>query len=417
MAKRNFALYAYIKEHPDETVASIAQKFGVWPESVTRAKNRLAYEGIATSVTPSEKTVGEMVAEDRRIVALRSEVSMLRSKLQEALKDSNTQEKLLEYNRLAIQAIPPVETPKLQPDTKKTSIESAVGVLSCLHIGEVINKDEMGGLNEYNFDVFCRRLEYWTKTAINFTADNMKTHTFDELRLFLTGDMVSGIIHDELAQTNGLNIVEQTTVGALVMAQAIQQMAAAFPRVIVTCVVGNHGRIVKEKYFKHKQQVNWDFIFYTNLSLLLANQKNVTFQIPLSFWAGVEVKGWNFMVQHGDLIKSWGGIPFYGINRAVSKWIEIEASQNRFFQYFVGSHFHNKAILQTAVGENILNASMKGGDEYATGLGLYSKPVQMLFGVHEKYGKTWELSINTAYGDTMKSSYHYNRSLPIAGQL
>ena len=410
MAKKNQALEDYISSHPKESNISIAQRFGVAPETVSRARARL---------TPPQtpKTVQEQFTEDRRIISLKSELEILRTKYKQALKDANAQEQILEMNRLVINSLPQVETPKLSLPKGKHTTESAVLVGSCWHIGEVINKSEMGGLNEYNFDIFCRRLQYLVQTAISFTTDNMKTHAFSDLQVLLTGDMVSGIIHDELSQTNDLNIVEQATVGALVTAQAIQQLASAFPKVVVTCVVGNHGRVVPEKYFKHKQQINWDFVFYTNLALLLKQQKNVTFNIPLSFWAGVQIQNSKFLVMHGDLIKSWGGIPFYGINRMVSKWIEIEASRQNYFQYFVASHFHNKAILQTAVGENILNASMKGGDEYATGLGLYSKPVQMLFGVHPKYGKTWELSINTAHGDQTKSTYHYNRSLSINEQL
>ena len=81
----------------------------------------------------------------------------------------------------------------------------------------------------------------------------------------------------------------------------------------------------------------------------------------------------------------------------MSRWIEISARLEKIYRYFIRSHFHTKIISQTAVGENIVNASLKGGDEYAVGSALFSDPVQLLFGVHPKYGKTWELTINTRY--------------------
>ena len=221
--------------------------------------------------------------------------------------------------------------------------------------------------------------------------------------------MVSGIIHEELESTNQLNIVEQAMLGSLITAQGIQELARAFPKVILTCVVGNHGRTQKSKYFKHKQQVNWDYVFYHNLALLLRGQKNVRVNIPLSFWAMVDVRGWKFLVMHGDLVKSWGGIPFYGLSREEGKWTKIKSSQKEHFNYFVASHFHTKGILQTPIGETILNGSLKGGDEYAIGLGFYNDPIQLLFGVHPKYGKSWEISLNAKYASGVLR-YNYDRA-------
>jgi hypothetical protein len=72
-------------------------------------------------------------------------------------------------------------------------------------------------------------------------------------------------------------------------------------------------------------------------------------------------------------------------------------------------------VLQSPTGEKILNASLKGGDEYAMGLGFYGDPIQLLFGVHKKYGKSWELSIN-AKNPPDVVRYRYDRSKPIGEQ-
>ncbi len=370
---------------------------------------------------PKKTHIGipEQTKHDQETLALKAKCRLLEKKYKESLKGRETQAQILEFNKLAVQALPVVSAPEpiaAEPKSEKITVESAVLVGSCWHIGEVINKEEMGGLNEYNFDVFVQRLQFLIEKTISFTTQNMSKHRFQELHVLLTGDMVSGIIHDELEATNQLTIVEQAYLGALVAAQAILELAQAFPKIIVTCVVGNHGRVTKAKYFKHKQTVNWDYVFYNTLALLLKNQTNVSFNIPMSFWAGVEIQGWKFLVMHGDLIKSWGSIPFYGINREVAKWINIKAAQRDFFQYFVASHFHTKAILQSPTGEHILNGSLKGGDEYAAGLGLYNDPIQLLFGVYKKYGKSWELSINAKHAKNIEPRYKYDRSKPLAEQ-
>ena len=382
------------KSFPDRTWDSIENKI-------------VRIGGRKRSTTDYETLIRKNLAENK----------ILKTKVNELEKEKDAQDQIIRYAKDSIDVLPVIRSPRPYGFTKNKSVESVVLVGSCWHIGEVINKQEMGGLNEYNFDIFCKRLQFLIEKTISFTADNMSSHVFPEINVLLTGDMVSGIIHDELEASNQLNIVEQATVGAHVAAQALLDLARAFPKVTVTCVVGNHGRVKHQKYFKHKQQVNWDYIFYNYLALMLRNQKNIIFNIPLSFWAGVEIQGWKFMIQHGDNVKSWGGIPFYGIKREVSKWIEIKASQRDFFQYFVMSHFHMGGRLQSPTGEHILNGSLKGGDEYAAGLGLYGDPTQLIFGVHPKYGKSWELAINTKYADNNeRSRYKYSLSTPIANQ-
>ena len=358
------------------------------------------------------KSLSKEVGQEKLLSAIHAENALLKKKVALLLKEANAQDRIISYNKMSVDALEPVKyKPSYNKEDKETP-ESAVLVGSCWHIGETISRDEMGGMNEYNFEIFVRRFQY----LIDKTIHNALKYTITELHLVLTGDMVSGIIHDELEASNELNIVEQATIGALVVAQGIQDLAANFPKVIVTCVVGNHGRTKQKKYFKHKQQVNWDYVFYTNLALMLKKQKNVSFNIPLSFWAGVQIQNSRFLVMHGDLVKSWGSIPFYGLNREEAKWVKIKSSQSDFFNYFVASHFHTKAVLQTPMGEQILNGSLKGGDEYAIGLGFYGDPIQLLFGVHPKYGKSWEVSINAKHADA-KVRYKYNRSLHVAEQI
>lgn len=377
-------------------------------ESLTRKKRQIL----------ADRGGNPYVDFDQKSTSLKAELSILRHKYQAALKRNDVSERILEYNSKTIAALPAVPVPPVPKLDKTKTVESVVMVGSCWHIGEVIDKQEMGGLNEYNFEVFKKRYQYLIEKTISFTTKNMANYQFPELHILLTGDMVSGVIHDELEATNELNIVEQATLGALIVAQGFLDLARAFPKIVVTCVVGNHGRVKHEKYFKHKQQVNWDYVFYTNLALLLKNQKNIQFNIPMSFWAGISIQGHNFLIMHGDMIKSWGGIPFYGLAREATKWTEVMASNKEFFRYFVASHFHTKAVLQTPTGERIMNASLKGGDEYAAGLGLFGEPIQLLFGVHEKYGKTWELSINAKHADnTVTPRYICDKTRNISQQM
>lgn len=356
--------------------------------------------------------------ERREVEQLRALLSIERQRSKALDKERIAADRIVEYAKTALRALPAIRpaAPPSAATLKGKTRESAVLLASCWHIGETVNAQEMGGLNSYDFDVFCARLQHVVDTTLKFCGHNMVGYEFEELHVIHTGDAVSGIIHDELIETNCLNIVEQATIGALVTAQALRELCAKFPRVVFTGVVGNHGRTEKAKRWKGKAQVNWDFVFYNYLAALLRDQSNLTFNLPLSFWAGIEIRGYNFHVSHGDTAKSWNGIPFYGLNREAGKWTEIAAVQSKVWHYFVRSHYHTSGNLQRPAGEMILNASLKGGDEYAMGLSLFGAPIQTLFGVHERHGKTWQMSIN-AQNATGPCRYKYDRTLSLAAQL
>ena len=157
---------------------------------------------VKAAVAGDEAPISSQVAHDKQVSYLQGQVALIKQKYVEAIKQANAQERILEYNRLAIQALPtvPAPSPLKKVDGKKT-VESAVLVGSCWHIGETINRQEMGDLNEYNFEIFCQRYQSLVEKTISFTISNMSNHVFEDLHFFLTGDMVSGIIHD-LEATN-----------------------------------------------------------------------------------------------------------------------------------------------------------------------------------------------------------------------
>ncbi len=190
------------------------------------------------------------------------EIEILKAKLkqQKVLKnilarEQATKDTILEYLNKTIKALPPAKPiyPKIKKHKKV--VESVVAVFSCWHIGETVKAEQVNNLNKYDFETFVKRLQYLTDKIIKFTTVNMGYHSFDEMHLIFTGDMVSGIIHDVTIETNDLTITEQAVLGAYVTAQAISEIAQNFPQVIATCVVGNHGRIYKSKICK-KQTSN-----------------------------------------------------------------------------------------------------------------------------------------------------------------
>lgn len=358
------------------------------------------------------------VAEDIARVPEKLQEKTLKKKYEAMVREVAVWENVWDRMEQVIPVLPTVKVPKSPKISEKKTVESVALAAACWHIGETVDFGSMGGLNEYNFEIFTSRLQRMIEKAISFCHRNMKEHVFEEFHLMLLGDMVSGIIHDELLESNEMHIVDQTMVGALVTAQAIMDLARAFPKVVVTGVPGNHGRTQKQKQYKDKGSKSFDYMFYNILAMMLKDQKNVEFNIPRSYWAILQIQGFNFQLMHGDTVRSWGGIPFYGLNREMNKWTEIHAIREQVMHYYVSAHYHTKAVLQSGVGERIMTGSLKGGDEYAIGLGLYSDPVQLLFGIHRDHGKTWELTLNMKGSEGVTDPrYVFDARTPVGYQL
>jgi hypothetical protein len=140
---------------------------------------------------------------------------------------------------------------------------------------------------------------------------------------------------------------------------------------------------------------------------MMRNNPRITFDIPKSFWTIKGIGGLNFLALHGDNIKGWNGIPWYGIQRAVYKLTELLGSNNKQFDICCLGHFHNAGVVSRTKGEIMLNSSIIGGNEYSVG-GLFAstEPSQTFFGVNPKHRRvTWKFNINLDLIDETTGRY------------
>ena len=154
----------------------------------------------------------------------------------------------------------------------------------------------------------------------------------------------------------------------------------------MVAVSGNHGRIGRKGEFKH--HVNWDYIISKSLEDQFSRiTDRVTFNVPKSPFAIVDIEGWTFLMRHGDGIKSWGGIPFYGIARSTGRWVAMQASVGKRFDYMAMGHFHQRADLPYTGGEVLMNGSFVGTSQFTVEvMESASRPEQIFGMVHPKHG-------------------------------
>ena len=249
----------------------------------------------------------EKVSVDREVSRLRKRLSDAEAKLKAVYTESEVEERICSAVADRAPLLAAVNPPTFKKRTGHRP-ESAVMLMSDYHIGEQVSLEETGGLNAYDFDIFSRRLQYHVDSVGGICFGKLTGYDFPELVVCGLGDMVSGIIHDELVETSDCTLMDWLIDGSWYIAQAIRQLAAEFPAVRVEWHFGNHGRVTQKPRFK-RRWVNYDYLLGHMVATELREQTNVTFTNHKSFWSLCEVQGHHLLNLHGDNIKGWAGMP------------------------------------------------------------------------------------------------------------
>ena len=303
-----------------------------------------------------------------------------------------------------------VQAPKWARKKKtKKNQATAVLMLSDNHYDEVVNPAQLIGpsgnpLNCYNREIAELRLE---KTVNGFitVCDDLLQFAWDGAVLLLGGDMISGLIHDELNETNEAHPIESVDYWIDHLVAAIREVAAYFPWVLVVCVVGNHGR-GKQGRPKAKNRVveNFDWLLYRQVMRGTADLSNVEWNIPESADAYFDVYDHTHLLTHGDQARGGSGIagiatPIALLDHRKRKrdqavldfesQLHAENGDRTYSHLWIG-HWHQ----YTQHGNVTINGSLIGANEYSyiSNFG-FEVPKQAMGVVTPKHGITMQAPI------------------------
>lgn len=327
------------------------------------------------------------------INALKREISALEQQLRLAERERLT----VAYVRKYIFDLA-AETPR-PPKWTTSSAKKRVGspgvpctMWSDWHWGEVVNKNELGGVNEFNMEIAHARAQ----TLFDTTIDLLKNHTvnpdYPGIVVNLGGDMVTGDIHEELTNTNDAPIMPTVVDVFGVLARGLEQMADAFGNVFIPCVTGNHGRNTRKIQHKQRAFTNFDWLLYSLLEKHFVGDKRLTFCIPESSDAVYRVYNHRYLLSHGDQFRGGDGIigPIGPIMRGDNKKRSRNSQVGLDYDTMVIGHFHTLMQLPRL----IVNGSLKGYDEYAyDGNFSYEPPAQALWFTHPELGITYSMPV------------------------
>jgi len=279
---------------------------------------------------------------------------------------------------------------------KSQITESAMLVLSDSHGDQEILPKRVRGLEEFGFDVACQRAERIVDTTISHLVDNMKAYKFETLYISGLGDYVSGEIHGATEHSKWRNSLKNAMGMGELIAMMITDLSRYFPKIVFCSVSGNHGRKTPKKDFRGAHD-NWDYLVVAHAAARLrglVEEGRLEIVCPDTWSMILSVYDWNFVLNHGDDIRSWNSLPWYGIERKTRRLNAIGTVSGQVPHYYLFGHFHTMATQQHTTGETIINGSWMATDEFALErIGAFSEPYQWLLGVHPTYGLTWRMPI------------------------
>lgn len=331
----------------------------------------------------------------KEIDRLNQEVTVLKDTLTKTkgdLKRSYQKNSIIQAlaNNLVIKPIKPLPKRPQFKNTKKT--EDLVLHLSDGHVDQIVNPEQVGGLEKYNFEIACARAETLIDETIKWTA-SLNNIQFKRLWIFAYGDHVNGEIHNSIEVSEWRNAFKSAEACGKLHALMFRDLASVFDDIQIIYLPGNHGRRTLKKDYENPQN-NWDYLVARIAKLTCQDLSNVHFHIPNAFSFALDINGHGFYLAHGDDIRGWNGIPFYGIQRKTQRLTALSSVTKQKLKYFCIGHFHQLSNLSNLDGEVFINGPWLATTPYIyESTGGFTEPCQLLHGVHKDHGISWRLKV------------------------
>lgn len=315
----------------------------------------------------------------------------LQAQLENAARELEQTQKALRFIESTQNAS--LEPPQwLSPAKPKDSNATLALLLSDTHFDEVVNPDEIHGLNAYNREIATMRLNRWATNVVKLSRHYLAGIKYDGVVLMLGGDTFSGDIHEELSETN-----EDSMLGSLLywseqVAAAVDLLHREFKKVHVVAVPGNHGRTTRKPRAKMRAKTNFDWLLAKMVERQFGDNRNVTFQVPESADCLFTIYGRGHLLTHGDQARGGGGIGgiWPPIMRLRAQKMQRYMMTGGSFSTLWMGHWHQ--LIQTP--GMVVNGSLKGADEYSVVMGFaYEEPQQAFSVIAPDKGIVWQAPV------------------------
>jgi len=307
----------------------------------------------------------------------RQKMRDLTRQVNEIYRSESRSELLRETIAEAITNLPPVVIPTapISHSGEKTLV---VGI-GDLHYGAKIKVEGLMGetINEYNSDIFEKRMWKLLSEIESICAKE----DIGIVSVFLVGDLIDGMLRQSQLMKLQYGMVESTMRLSEFLAQWLN-MLSVHANVSVYAVSGNHSEIrplgSKKGQFEDE---NLEKIVMWYLAERLRKNDSITVQADVKKLNLVKIRGYNFLLLHGDGEKKIEQIA----RDAVSLYGEN-------IDFFVCGHKHREQEMPSGMTSDgnstiIRVPSICGVDTFAYGKGYGGRPGAVATVIEKGYGR------------------------------
>lgn len=274
-----------------------------------------------------------------------------------------------------LQTYEPVKVGKGDPETQ-------VLLLGDHHAGEITPT--------YNPDIYKKRMNKIFESTMIITELHRNMYPIEDLVIIMGGDMVHGENPYQGATVETIVCGAQTQIFEIALPELLNLILSfkqEFKTITIHCIRGNHGRYSR---FAPRTS-NWDIILYKALKGLLVKY-DISMTIPNDFNNIFLIQGFKFFAFHGDQIQAHQGIPYFAMDRKVSKWFVTYGG----FNYSLCFHFHKDDYYRlSAKTKGFINGALVSDDPFTQEvIGTSTIPTQWTFGVHQRTGISFAYTLN-----------------------
>jgi len=298
------------------------------------------------------------------------------------------------FNRVCNLITPVLPLPSQFKLEKRSQSECiAVMQISDGHMGAVQLADEIEGFGEFSPELCESRQISYAERFIHWIAMHRQAYNIREVAILVTGDLISGDIHEELKVTNAFPSPVQVVRAAEVLTKQVAMIAPHFEKVTVHFISeDNHARLTRKPQAKEAGFNSLNYLVGKLAGVYLEAHHNVEFNIYPQYEKVVTVLNRQYLISHGHGLISWMGIPWYTIQRKVGKestsrlqiiMNDIVKAKDVGFHKYIFGHFHTPFddVLYSCCG------SVSGTDAYDHKNGRFARPSQSSWIVHPKHGE------------------------------
>jgi hypothetical protein len=160
---------------------------------------------------------------------------------------------------------------------------------------------------------------------------------------------------------------------------------------MVLGVPGNHGKVGGKRGGARPKTYNSDWGLQVMLKDKLRAEPIDEFVVNPAGSVFFYAAGFECQAIHGEQIRGWGGIPFYGIARHDAKSVRLHS---RLYRYLFLGHIHQQSQINIGTGaEACVSGDWVGANNMSGDIVAASRPKQSLVYFGAQYGITESVPI------------------------